>query len=68
VTRFSLVAGISFFFLSAILIFAMSLHNIMADKNKWSDYTKNPILGLAGLLLSIALIFFLWATIIHPLK
>lgn len=59
--RMSMTMGISFFFLSALLIFTLAVRNIYTDKNEWKEFLK-PAFILAIVILIISLECFYWGT------
>lgn len=60
ITRFSLVMAVSMFFLSALLLFALTLQNIVKDRNSLSDYITPPFV-LASIFFMASMLFFAWA-------
>ncbi len=65
VPRFSLMVGMSSFFASSMILFAVSLHNVVTGKNTWKDY-KTPIFGLVFLFMLVALVCFAYAFLCPP--
>jgi len=59
--RMAQIAGISFFFLSALMVFALGLRSIFSDKSGWCEFRK-PAFVLAVVFLIISLECFYWGT------
>lgn len=58
-SRLSAVMGISFFFLSAIMMFVLALKNITEDRNKLKDYW-NAVFILSAIFLAASIACFWW--------
>lgn len=59
--RMATTMGISFFFLSALLIFTLAVRNVYTDKDEWKDFLK-PAVIFAIVFLVISLECFYWGT------
>jgi hypothetical protein len=63
--RMATTMGISFFFLAALLIFALGVRSVFSDKNNWKEFTK-PAFVFALVFLVISLECFYWSTHTNP--
>lgn len=63
--RMPQIMGVSFFFLSALLVFALGIRSILTEKNNWKEFTK-PAFIFAVVLLIISLECFYWGTHSNP--